>query len=224
MFKKFYRSGKLATARFQLPPDKQQHYLQELETADSQQYRALHEQVLDYLSQQLKEGHNHQEPIWDAVFERLASRLYANDRTAYQALLEDIKDIPLHTAIAQQRRMFYQGGVYLVQDDNQRALTVFDQLLTQDDLVPIIEARALNARALICRLTGRLEDAKQGYQQSLALWQQLGNQYYEGMVLMNIGVVAYELRDYANATATLHQAEAIFSEIKAGALVSGRLQ
>lgn len=204
----------VGNGRFRLPPIQQQKYLQKLESTDSQQFRALHEKALRYLSKRLKAGEHRLEFIWDGVFERLASRLYANDRPAFQALLKEIKDIPLQTPVAQQRRLFYQGGVGLVQDDYGRALTIFDQLLTQEKLVPIIQARALNARALIYRLTGQLEDAKQGYQHSLALWQQLGNQYYEGMVLMNMGIVAYELRDYTSADANLRQAESIFSEIK----------
>ena len=201
--------------RYRLPPNKQQEYLSRLETADSRRFRHLHERTLRLLSARQQAGNADFEAAWDAVFERLASRLYANDRAAFLALSDESADVPLQTAVAGQRRRFYQGGAHLVRDEYPQALAVFSELLTRPDLAPVIRARALNAQALIYRLTGKLEAARRGYQKSLELWQRLGDRYYEGMVLMNLGIVAYELRDYTAAETALRQAETLFSDIKA---------
>lgn len=201
--------------RYRLSAERQEELLSQLETADSHRYRVLHEQALKLITHQLNEGENSLEAIWDAVFERLASRLYANDRSAFLALLDAVAESPLQAPPARQRRRFYQGGAHLVRDDYPAASAVFHELLNQPNLVPTIRARAANAQALIYRLTGKLEDARRGYQESLALWQQLGNRYYEAMVLMNMGIVAYELREYAEAETILRQAETIYSQIKA---------
>lgn len=203
-----------AHGRYQLPADAQQTILETLE-ADAVQFRTWHERVLGVLSARVEAGDTAVEPQWDAVFERLASRLYANDSDGYLALLAQVADLPLTTPLPRQRRRFYQGGSWLVRDEYKRAAAVFDDLLGWAELTPALRARTLNARAVVSRLTGQLEAAMRGYGQALALWRQLHNRYYEGTVLLNMGIIGYELRHYDEAEARLRQAEAIFTDIGA---------
>lgn len=200
--------------RYHLPADAQQATLTALE-ADAAQFRQWHERVLAALSDRVRAGETAVELQWDAVFERLASRLYANDTDGYLALLAQVAELPLTTPLPRQRRRFYEGGAWLVRDDYVRAAAVFDELLGWDDVTPALRARTLNARAVVSRLTGALQAAMAGYAQALALWRELGNRYYEGTVLLNMGIIGYELRDYAAAEARLRQAETIFTEIGA---------
>ncbi len=194
---------------FYLPDSEQQSLIEHL---TSPQFVNLHQKSLDLLSGRLLAGQSAWEPVWDTVFERLASRLYINDTAAFRALCKAVNDLPLTTPLAVQRRAFYQAGVYLTLDETTQATALFDQLLAQNDLVPYMQARTLNARAVLHRIHHEPEAALKGYRQSLALWRQLNDRYYEGIALMNMGIVSYELRHYAEATELFEQAAAIFAE------------
>jgi tetratricopeptide (TPR) repeat protein len=78
-----------------------------------------------------------------------------------------------------------------------------------------IRGRTLNSRALFCITLGRLEEALAGHQACLDLWRQLGNRLREGLALLNLGILAYELRRYDQAESNLAEAARCFEEVEA---------
>lgn len=150
------------------------------------------------------------EAAWTAVFTQLANHYFANDTAALLSLVADAEKLGLVTAVARQTRHYFQGVAAFRQDRYDDALALFADLLTAPDLPPDLRARALNARAVICRHTGRLEEAMAGYRASLSLWQELGDDHYQGIVHLNLGIIAYGLRHYETADDHLRQAEAFF--------------
>ncbi|MFO7683582.1 MAG: CHAT domain-containing tetratricopeptide repeat protein [Chloroflexota bacterium] len=192
----------------QLPPDDEA--LAALNQQDPARYRRLHEQALHALNAQLAVGDPTVEPAWTAVFERLANLFYARDTAALLQLTADAQALRLHTPPAQHIRQFVQGMAYFRQAQYAAALAAFADLLTRPDLDTYLRARTLNSRAVVCRVTGRLEEAMAGYSASLSLWQTLGNDHYQGIVNLNLGIISYTLRRYAEAERYLHQAERFF--------------
>lgn len=184
--------------------------LRQLSQTDPARYRALHEQVHGALAGQLAAGQVEQEGVWTAVFERLANLYFAGDTAALLALVRQAVDLPLHSPPARQMRRYFQGVAAFRQDSYEAALDHFDHLLAQDTLSLSLRARTLNARAVVCRVTGQLAAAMEGYRASLALWQELGDGHYQGIVNLNLGIIAYGLRRYEEADHHLRQAEALF--------------
>ncbi len=174
------------------------------ETADQ-------ESAYQELAQQIAAGQHDQESAWTAVFERLANRYFAGDTPALLQLVVEANSLPLQSAPARQTRRYFQGVAAFRQDRYEDALALFDDLLAQPELPTTLQARTLNARAVVCRVTGRLEEAMAGYRASLALWQELGDTHYQGIVNLNLGIIAYGLRQYAAADAHLRQAEKLFT-------------
>lgn len=182
----------------------------ELSQRDPGQQREAYEAGLAALAGQIRAGEQTAEIEWTAVFEQLANFYFANDTPALLQLVAETADLPLKTAVARQTRRYFQGVTAFRQDRYQAALDTFDALLDSPDLPPSLQARALNARAVICRLTGRLEEAMDGYEASLALWQQLGDDHYQGIVHLNLGIILYGLRHYHEADEHLRRAEQFF--------------
>ena len=178
-------------------------------------YRQLHERALSYLGKRLRSGDETAESTWLAVYERLASRLLADDPQGLVTLVDTVRDLPLQSAAARHRRTLFEGIALRRTEQYEAALTIYDSILADADLEPYLRARTLNSRAICYRLTGRLEEALAGYNSSLILWRQLGNKQYEGIVLMNIGIIAYELHQHDQAESHLRQAEIILEEIGA---------
>lgn len=181
-----------------------------IDNSDPAQQRLDDETALARLAEQMAHGKPEVEEAWTAVFERLANVYFANDTPALLELVAGAEKLGLETAVARQTRQFFQGVAAFRQDRYPAALTHFDQLLTEPALPTRLRARTLNARAVVCRLTGRLEEAMAGYQTSLALWQELGDDHYQGIVCLNLGIIAYELRQYETAESQLRQAENCF--------------
>ncbi len=178
---------------------------------DPARYRQLHEQALAYLNAQIEAGAEVDEGQWTAVFDRLAYLYVADDSKALIQLSAQTDQLPLRTKAAQNKRAFFQGMALVRQDLYADALGVFDELLGEEELPIALKARTLNARAVICRINGRFEEAVAGYQASLDLWQQLGDHHYQGIVHLNLGIIAYNLRDYAKANNHYHQAAQFFT-------------
>lgn len=175
-------------------------------------FRFLHERAIIYLTQQLRGGDETAEPVFLAVFERLANRLLADDPERFIELVDLVRDLPLQSATVRQRRRYFEGVALLKRERYMEALDFFDALLAESDLDLHARARSLNGRAVCCRLLGRLEESLIGYEDSLKLWRQLGNEKYEGVVLMNMGIIHYELQNYDDAKGFLSQAEILLQE------------
>jgi tetratricopeptide (TPR) repeat protein len=196
------------------PPDTPQplysQLLSHLNARDPAEQRSWFEETLTQLARSITAGEQAAEADWTAVFERLANFYFANDTAALLELVAETAELPLKTAVARQTRRYFQGVAAFRQDRYEAALDTFDGLLNSPDLSPALQARSLNARAVICRLTGRLEEALDGYRASLNLWQQLDDDHYQGIVHLNLGIILYGLRRYHEADSHLRQAEQFF--------------
>ena len=211
-----------------------------LNQEDPARYRHLHEQALHYLNKQLtsiarnREAQTSEvsktseishrtlptsqlmagiltlESDWTAVYERLANLYFARDTQALLQLTTATASLPLQGAQAQHMRHYFQGVAAFRQAQYAVALDSFAELLIQPDLDTHLRARALNSRAVVCRVTGRLEEAMVGYRASLGVWQELEDDHYQGIVTLNLGIISYNLRRYEQADTYLRQAERFF--------------
>ncbi len=90
-------------------------------------------------------------------------------------------------------------------------LTLCNSLLALDDLDLALRGRTHNLRATSYYFLGRLQEALDDYRLCLAIMQQIGNNLSAGIVLQNMGALAYDLQDYNEAEARFVQAAAIFA-------------
>ncbi len=210
----------VANGRFFLEPDDAYELLGQLNESDPDHYRRLNEQVYAELVRQMRAGKHENETAWTAVFERLANLYFAGDTPALLSLVQQAADLPLSSQSARQLRRYFQGVAAFRQDNYESAIHHFDELLAQADLPRHLRARTLNAQAVVFRVVGQLEAAMTGYQSSLALWQELGDVHYQGIVNLNLGIIAYSLRRYPVADEHLRRAEQLFHQ--AGSAVWAR--
>lgn len=201
---------RLVDGRYTLPRETAQSRLNDLRNSDPARYHHLLSQTILLLNRQLAEGQLEDETVWTAVYERLANFLFARDTPGLLALTEATAKLPLASLAAQQLRQYFLGVARFRQADYPAALEIFTALLAETGLEPRLQARTLNARAVIHRLTGQWAAAMAGYQESLALWQALGDTHYQGIVTLNLGIIAYNLRRYEQADAYLRQAADLF--------------
>lgn len=183
-----------------------------LDESDPAHYRRQLEEAVASLAGPIAAGEARLEAEWTAAFEQLANLYFAGDTPALIQLVNDSTTLPLRTREACQARQYFQGVAAFRQDRYATALATFDDLLAQLPLDTYRQARTLNARAVIYRLNGQLEEAMAGYRASLALWQELGDVHYQGIVHLNLGIIAYSLRRYQEADGQLRQAERFFGE------------
>lgn len=181
-----------------------------LSQQEPHRYQQLHEQALSYLNKQLLGGDAQLETLWVIVYERLANFFFARDTAALLQLTTTAAELPLQTTSGQQLRQYFQAVAYFRQAQYAAALDTFTAVLQSDRLDIQLRARALNARSVVYRVTGNFEAAMAGYRQSLALWQTLGDDYYQGIVNINLGIISYNLRRYETAAHYLQQAETFF--------------
>jgi CHAT domain-containing protein/tetratricopeptide (TPR) repeat protein len=181
-----------------------------LEHSDLPRYRQLHERAITHFAARLRTGDPQVEREFIAAFDRLASRLLQDDPAAFITLVEAARDVPLADAADRQLRRYFEAVALAKADRYSEALAVLDELLAEPDLDVPVRGRALNSRAIYAYLTGQLQEAMSGYRASLALWRQLGNRLREGMALLNLGIIAYELQEYAQAEGHLAQATQCF--------------
>ena len=198
---------------FTLPVEKSSQILAKLEKMTPDLYQALHEQIVTYLSERLCAGDVALEQTFTTVFNRLASRILSlRNSDELSRLIKRVQDVPLSKSYSIQLRAYFEGEIFAETNRHAEAISRFDILLEQDDLHDEICARILNSKAITCRIIGKLEEAKSGYQASLNMWQKLDNRYREGQALLNLGILAYEFQDYEEAKTNFTQAERCFEE------------
>lgn len=168
--------------------------------------RHRYEQAITQLAQQLAQGESGPEDTLMTLFERLANRLVSDDPAGLQSLVALIQPLPLSRPGHRHLRHYFQALALGLDDQYEVALTLFDTLLAEPNLEAAIRGRTLNSRAVFCRYTGRFQEAIHGYHQSQLLWQQLGNRQREGLAWLNLGILAYQLQQLAQAESHLQQA------------------
>ena len=200
--------------RWLLDPEAAETILAALERDNPSQYRICHERALNYLQNQLQAGMSGLEPVFMANFERLANRLLVDDEDQLALLVDSVRDLPLQQAAHQQLRRYFEGLVLGLNDRYGEALALFDALLAEATLDEHVYGRTLNSRAFFCITLGRLEEALAGHQASLALWRRLGNRFREGLTLLNLGILAYDLRQYDDSKKYLAGAAGCFEAVE----------
>ncbi len=144
------------------------------------------------------------------LFHRVADLLLNQEPARLLALVEQVQQFPLPAHTAADSQLF--AGIALRNLERyDEAEQIFAALLTTATLLPPTHARTLNARAIAAFLQGHLQRALDDYAASLTIWQQLGDAVQEGMVRLNMGVVAYECHDYALAETQLLAAERLLT-------------
>jgi CHAT domain-containing protein/tetratricopeptide (TPR) repeat protein len=108
---------------------------------------------------------------------------------------------------------YYQGLGAGLQDRFGPAQAAFDQLLAEPDLDVTVHARTLNSGALFAQIQGDYERALAWYHQSHAIWQRLGNLERQGLALLNLGILQYELHDYQEAETSVRASARLFESI-----------
>ncbi|MFN8484503.1 MAG: CHAT domain-containing tetratricopeptide repeat protein [Anaerolineae bacterium] len=187
--------------------------LMALETADAPRYRALHERAVAHLAHRLRGGDGRVQAAFDAALLRLANRLLTDDPVAFCQLIEGVRDVPAQPGRDADTRRFFAALAQGLDGRPDDAVAAFDALLATPGLDDEVSGRALNARAYYNSVTGRLEDAQRDYRACLTLWRATGNRLREGITLLNLGILAYDLRDYGDAESSLAQAVAAFGEV-----------
>ena len=183
-----------------------------LARTDCKQFRHICEQMIKCLSQQLHAGDEAVESTLFCVYKRLADHFLADTHTAFTQLVELAQDWPLQDSINQQWRTYFSGVAVFQAECYDDAIAIFDRLLAAPDLDLAVRARTLNSRAIGLRISGQLEEALLGYQESLKIWQQLGDEVSAGKALLNMGTSAYYLRNYRAAECWLHKAVTSFEQ------------
>lgn len=161
----------------------------------------------------LQQGDVTAEAAFTAVFEQCANQLLLDDPQQLLELVQMVANVPLHTAVARQQRAYFYALALRKTEQYTGAIAAFDALLAEPDLPAELNARALNSRAVAYELLGQPEAALNGYQQSLVQWQALGDERYQGMTRLNLGILAYKLRQYTEAENQLRQASAHFQAL-----------
>lgn len=190
--------------------------LTRLEQDDLWCWRQWHERGVAVLGGRLRAGDTAVESDFLALVERLGNRLLLDDPEAFVALAAAVGNAPIQARAGQQLLRYFSGVALGLQDRYEAALAVFDGLLAEGGLDEGVYGRVLNSRALYCRVTGRLQEAITGYRASLDVWQRLGNRLREGIVWLNLGIVAYQLQQYDQGRADLSQALRCFAETGSG--------
>lgn len=203
-------------SKLRLTPAAAALHLEALEEQDFLHFQHLHRRALQLLAPHLGNdlGDAASTERFVTIFRRLAERLLNQDPQHLVDLVEQVRPLPLPPA-ARAYRELYTAIALRNSDRYAEALAVLEALLAQEELESEVRGRALNAAAICHFLLGHLQQALDGYYASLALWQELGNVLQEGLVLLNIGIAAYEVHNYAEAESSLRRAESCFTRCNA---------
>ncbi len=187
--------------------------LTDLEKKNQAYYRQLHEQAIPTLITRLHIDNPQDEKNFMIAFSRLANSLLSDQPDSLIELMGKVQNVPLNDTSHKQEFLLFSGIALRRSGQFSDALSLFNLLLSQTVLERPIVGRALNARAICFRHLGRLEEAANDYKESLAIFRALKLPLREGISLLNIGALAYELQDYGNAEQKLHQAMQIFEQL-----------
>lgn len=184
--------------------------LNQLAEQTPHQFITLHERALALLSTRLNPADLTVEAQLVAVFDRLATFLVPYEPGQLYQVLAVVRTAPVTTPYGRQLRRYFEGLALVRADRNSEALALFDDLMAWPGLDGRVEGRILNSRAYVYSQLGQVEAAVTDLQQALTLWRGLADSLNEGKTLLNLGIMAYELQQYAAAESRLRAAEAAF--------------
>ena len=200
-------------SQFILASDTAAKILSTLEQDDLTCYRLLHARAIWKLGKRLRDGDTALEPTIITIFDRFGIRLLTDGPKRLDHWVEYVRGLPLTSAMSHQLCDYFEAVKLRKDELYDQALAKFDAILVKPNLDRRIQGRTLNSRGLCYHIIGRLGDARAGYHKSLAISQQVKDRLNEGLVLLNMGILAYELRSYDEAETRLRQAAAVFLEI-----------
>lgn len=150
-----------------------------------------------------------------AYMRQLEARCEALIQREPQALAALAAAVPIERLSLPRNRQlvrYYRGLGAGLRDEFAAALAEFTALLAEPDLDDAVHARALNSGALFAQVQGRDELALSWYRRSLAIWRRLGDREREGLALLNMGILQYELHQYEAAEANVRASLDRFTE------------
>jgi CHAT domain-containing protein len=204
--------------RYQLPQALQNDALEVLET-QPQRLRDLYGRAAHHYAARLvaaaPEEHTSIEAAYMRFLERYCETLIQQEPTALSA---EADAAPLRRLGQPRHRhllRFYRGLGAGLLEKYDLAQAEFDGLLIEHELDDTIRGRVLNSGAIFARHQGDYERALEGYRQSCALWERLGNKARRGLALMNQGNLNHLLQDYESAERDLHASLNLFRETDA---------
>ncbi len=197
-----------------------QQLLTDLEKTNLSYFRRLHDQAISVLMPRLQAGEARYEQSFMAVFSRLVNSLLSDQPDSLIQLMEKVQDVPLFEPFHKQQFMLFEGIALRRSGKFVDSLAALTQLLAQTELDRTFYGRAMNARATCYWHLGQLEEALNDYNESLTVFRTLNLPLREGISLLNIGVLTYELQNYENAEQKLHQAMQIFKRLDEPARVA----
>jgi hypothetical protein len=168
------------------------------------------------LAARLRAGDGTAEAPFMTALDEAANRLVLGEPAALYPLMQSLAGVPLAAAANRQLFQYFSGLALGLAERYGEGIAALDALLVEPAMGDEVRGRALNARAVFCRYTGRLADALAGYEASLELWQRLGNRLRQGIALLNQGIVTYQLQEYEVAEARLVAAADCFAESGSG--------
>lgn len=154
------------------------------------------------------------EEAYVAALEALLASVITEAPAELATLLTQLVLPSIKQARHQQLLAYYRGLALGLREQYHDALTAFSQLLAQPHLDDHVRARTLNSCAIFQRVTGQLQAAADSYLESLTLWTMLDDSLNIGKVRVNLGILAYQLQEYANAEAHYAVALEHFTTLK----------
>ncbi|MFN8446669.1 MAG: CHAT domain-containing tetratricopeptide repeat protein [Caldilineaceae bacterium] len=200
-----------AQDRFQMAATQAEAQLALLREQDAQLHDSLQQRALELDAARIAAGEQALEPRFAKLLNRFATQLMQESPATFQQLIEwltsfNFQDVPLRQLVA-----YFVGVCLARQDRYPEALAQLETLLAQPTLEPELRGRALNSQAIYLQLTGQIELAQAGYAAALELWRSLDNRTRQGMALLNLGILSYQLQQYTAAQDRLLQAAALFA-------------
>ena len=185
--------------------------LKALETNDALHFRRLHQRALTYLAQ-AEDPLCYQNVYYD-IFVRLAESLLNQPPQELQQLLDNVPHHYRSDPRVRRQCTFYQAIVLRNTEQYTNALQTFNELLAEPTLPTRLRARTLNSRAVCFYHLGQLQRAVEGLDDSKKYWHRVHDPLQEGKVLLNMGIILYELHDYVKAESTLLCSAEIFEQL-----------
>lgn len=187
--------------------------LKAAEERDFLHFLQLHKASLDCLSTKLQKGQSIDGEKFQAIFNRYAEQLINQSPEQLLSLVSQISSLPLDEGLTNDCQL-YKGIAKRNLGRYSEAISLFTALIGHKSLEADTKGRALNARAISHFLLGQFQLALDDYEASLEIWQQLDNIVQQGMVRLNIGVVAYECQSYTSAEENLQLAIELLDRTK----------
>src|SRR5262245_7718343 len=204
--------------QYRLSEDLQRSVLATLD-AEPQRLRELHGQAARHYAARLvaaaPEERSAIEMTYMRFLEGYCEALIQQEPTALSAVADAA---PLHLLDQPRDRhllRFYRGLGAGLQEHYDLAQAEFAGLLTEYELDDTIRGRVFNSGAIFARHQGDYERALEGYRQSCAIWERMGNKARQGLALMNQGNLNHLLQDYESAERDLHASLNLFRETDA---------